>query len=107
MLSYSPSHSPDGFVRKTVKSSVNVAAKAASAHTHASHPTERSAVRVGPPRPSRSSSIAKNVKATKPVMYIVSLVAKPDRKSTRLNSSHANISYAVFCLKKNILPESH
>src|SRR3712207_8820722 len=25
-----------------------------------------------------------------------------DRKSTRLNSSHANISYAVFCLKKNI-----
>src|SRR3712207_7269738 len=27
-------------------------------------------------------------------------VAVPDRKSTRLNSSHANISYAVFCLKK-------
>src|SRR3712207_6942599 len=26
--------------------------------------------------------------------------ALPDRKSTRLNSSHANISYAVFCLKK-------
>src|ERR1035437_6944468 len=26
-----------------------------------------------------------------------------DRKSTRLNSSHANISYAVFCLKKNLL----
>src|SRR3712207_8431252 len=26
-----------------------------------------------------------------------------DRKSTRLNSSHANISYAVFCLKKNSL----
>src|SRR3712207_7329400 len=26
--------------------------------------------------------------------------ARPDRKSTRLNSSHANISYAVFCLKK-------
>src|SRR5947209_19957807 len=26
--------------------------------------------------------------------------AAPDRKSTRLNSSHANISYAVFCLKK-------
>src|SRR3712207_7914209 len=25
---------------------------------------------------------------------------KIDRKSTRLNSSHANISYAVFCLKK-------
>src|SRR3712207_8080047 len=27
-------------------------------------------------------------------------VAPRDRKSTRLNSSHANISYAVFCLKK-------
>src|SRR3712207_8495904 len=27
-------------------------------------------------------------------------VPGPDRKSTRLNSSHANISYAVFCLKK-------
>src|SRR3712207_8089615 len=26
--------------------------------------------------------------------------SKRDRKSTRLNSSHANISYAVFCLKK-------
>src|SRR3712207_7424844 len=26
--------------------------------------------------------------------------ASTDRKSTRLNSSHANISYAVFCLKK-------
>src|SRR5258707_5858270 len=25
---------------------------------------------------------------------------RKDRKSTRLNSSHANISYAVFCLKK-------
>src|SRR3712207_8483053 len=28
--------------------------------------------------------------------------ASLDRKSTRLNSSHANISYAVFCLKKKI-----
>src|SRR3712207_8425645 len=28
------------------------------------------------------------------------LVIAPDRKSTRLNSSHANISYAVFCLKQ-------
>src|SRR3712207_8998070 len=29
-----------------------------------------------------------------------SLINASDRKSTRLNSSHANISYAVFCLKK-------
>src|SRR5258707_9734849 len=34
-------------------------------------------------------------------------VIERDRKSTRLNSSHANISYAVFCLKKknNISPK--
>src|SRR3712207_8936320 len=32
-------------------------------------------------------------------------IASGDRKSTRLNSSHANISYAVFCLKKkNAVP---
>src|SRR3712207_6854777 len=29
--------------------------------------------------------------------------SRQDRKSTRLNSSHANISYAVFCLKKKII----
>src|SRR5258708_30864526 len=29
-----------------------------------------------------------------------------DRKSTRLNSSHQIISYAVFCLKKKIIPQS-
>src|SRR5689334_23867906 len=28
----------------------------------------------------------------------------PDRKSTRLNSSHSSISYAVFCLKKKNTP---
>src|SRR3712207_8240325 len=31
---------------------------------------------------------------------IEALLRQRDRKSTRLNSSHANISYAVFCLKK-------
>src|SRR3712207_7129796 len=36
------------------------------------------------------------------VLYILD----EDRKSTRLNSSHANISYAVFCLKKKKL-QSH
>src|SRR3712207_6860156 len=30
-----------------------------------------------------------------------------DRKSTRLNSSHANISYAVFCLKKKKTMPAH
>src|SRR3712207_6854059 len=33
-------------------------------------------------------------------------VKGPDRKSTRLNSSHANISYAVFCLKKKKQPDN-
>src|SRR3712207_7922729 len=33
--------------------------------------------------------------------------AELDRKSTRLNSSHANISYAVFCLKKKNTPSVH
>src|SRR3712207_8858531 len=32
--------------------------------------------------------------------FLVGPLAGLDRKSTRLNSSHANISYAVFCLKK-------
>src|SRR3712207_8033751 len=31
-------------------------------------------------------------------------IRQQDRKSTRLNSSHANISYAVFCLKKKKPP---
>src|SRR6185295_4224792 len=35
-----------------------------------------------------------------PGHVLLAAVARGDRKSTRLNSSHANISYAVFCLKK-------
>src|SRR3712207_7438441 len=44
--------------------------------------------------------------AAHPLPEVVALQQPPppgedqDRKSTRLNSSHANISYAVFCLKK-------
>src|SRR3712207_8822756 len=73
---------------------------------------------------------AENVAATvAPAMRLISVVAAPvvwflsastqavltllgranrpeeDRKSTRLNSSHANISYAVFCFKKKPHPE--
>src|SRR2546430_12832055 len=32
---------------------------------------------------------------------------RPDRKSTRLNSSHSQISYAVFCLKKKKTKAKH
>src|SRR3712207_8871987 len=35
------------------------------------------------------------------------LKVSKDRKSTRLNSSHANISYAVFCLKKKKTSQHH
>src|SRR3712207_8848871 len=34
-------------------------------------------------------------------------LVQADRKSTRLNSSHANISYAVFCLKKKNINETY
>src|SRR2546427_6859121 len=38
--------------------------------------------------------------ASLPITMALSLEAGQDRKSTRLNSSHSQISYAVFCLKK-------
>src|SRR4051812_49807191 len=38
--------------------------------------------------------------ALSPVMSPNSAITGEDRKSTRLNSSHMSISYAVFCLKK-------
>src|SRR3712207_7551231 len=38
--------------------------------------------------------------AVAPPLLSTHLRPRLDRKSTRLNSSHANISYAVFCLKK-------
>src|SRR3712207_9087414 len=52
-----------------------------------------------------------NVRDLLPVLEKVMQGGKPilviaDRKSTRLNSSHANISYAVFCLKKKRMPSS-
>src|SRR3712207_8009385 len=40
------------------------------------------------------------VDATLESFTVASKGIQVDRKSTRLNSSHANISYAVFCLKK-------
>src|SRR3712207_7933581 len=48
------------------------------------------------------------LEGTRPVAAIYSTFLQRafdqiDRKSTRLNSSHANISYGVFCLKKKII----
>src|SRR5690348_17629110 len=38
------------------------------------------------------------------VRALTATAGRPDRKSTRLNSSHPSISYAVFCLKKKTTP---
>src|SRR5258707_3840103 len=52
----------------------------------------------GRERHSRNSEIL--ISNRIPLPYRRPSLALEDRKSTRLNSSHANISYAVFCLKK-------
>src|SRR3712207_7997528 len=76
---------------------------------------EDEVVRVGLREPTRAEELGVN--AGRHVRDVVDSVLAPhhlgvlardgddpvvaaDRKSTRLNSSHANISYAVFCLKK-------
>src|SRR3712207_7093142 len=46
-----------------------------------------------PPEPAKASNASS-------FSFPESRIEDVDRKSTRLNSSHANISYAVFCLKK-------
>src|SRR3712207_7404842 len=59
--------------------------------------------------------ICRNAQLTRPEQSKASGPAAPqrygfpilDRKSTRLNSSHANISYAVLCLKKKTLNRPH
>src|SRR3712207_7725212 len=52
-------------------------------------------------RPDRSNLIEVGTAKQESVLQIRKFgTGKTDRKSTRLNSSHANISYAVFCLKK-------
>src|SRR3712207_7841430 len=72
------SHEPrDARVVAHVADRVDVDQEADEAHDQHHHGRER----VDPERP---------------------LDVEADRKSTRLNSSHANISYAVFCLKKNV-----
>src|SRR3712207_8876574 len=48
-----------------------------------------------------ASNIERNLYLTTQLIEMgANVVIALDRKSTRLNSSHANISYAVFCLKK-------
>src|SRR3712207_7538650 len=61
--------------------------------TGASVPQPRERASTPKEIPSTSVARANGTDARAPARY-------EDRKSTRLNSSHANISYAVFCLKK-------
>src|SRR3712207_8596385 len=52
-------------------------------------------------RPKRTGAPpASSLFCSQPQTYVLAERRAADRKSTRLNSSHANISYAVFCLKK-------
>src|SRR3712207_7219483 len=52
------------------------------------------------PRPTGAGRAGRAGAVEPPVERLPRPTAGGDRKSTRLNSSHANISYAVFCLKK-------
>src|SRR5256886_11391850 len=47
-----------------------------------------------------TSELLEEIRNGKTVAELMSLGTNIDRKSTRLNSSHSQISYAVFCLKK-------
>src|SRR5438445_9233338 len=59
------------------------------------------AASVSRPRESVSVTVGGPVQIAESISYSSdSPPTVTDRKSTRLNSSHANISYAVFCLKK-------
>src|SRR5260221_7719514 len=49
---------------------------------------------------SRRDIMDKNEVTIQTAQFMAALVVVADRKSTRLNSSHTVISYAVFCLKK-------
>src|SRR5699024_12418851 len=45
-------------------------------------------------------SVLENMKFCRQLLFTATPFRREDRKSTRLNSSHVSISYAVFCLKK-------
>src|SRR3712207_8167536 len=72
---------------------------------HAALPTWRKMFRAaGASQPARRARSLRVVATTRRQRREQQTPHGQDRKSTRLNSSHANISYAVFCLKKkNVL----
>src|SRR2546430_12886648 len=55
----------------------------------------------GAPARAKEREAASSTRTTRtPSSALARGATRPDRKSTRLNSSHSQISYAVFCLKK-------
>src|SRR3712207_7189505 len=69
------------------------------APAHGAHPREPAddlavELRVG------AEPVVERLRAVEQFRQLLLKLFDGDRKSTRLNSSHANISYAVFCLKK-------
>src|SRR5947199_6236166 len=71
-----------------------------------SRPGMRSTIVVAAASPSGTSSVALAPNRSTAAVS-ASIPACGDRKSTRLNSSHLGISYAVFCLKKKTLNKYH
>src|SRR2546427_3907446 len=65
-------------------------------------PGNRRTARAAPPLRGRAQEACRCVQAHQAVHrgQVFRLAVRRDRKSTRLNSSHSQISYAVFCLKK-------
>src|SRR5258707_7713342 len=62
------------------------------------HPVVERALETAPDRGTVIGELAREIPDQ--ASLLVAGAVSRDRKSTRLNSSHANISYAVFCLKK-------
>src|SRR6266571_1775913 len=70
-----------------------------SSSAPSARPRDRAAMPIRPP-----SNVCRNCRNP---LFTGPRTFSLDRKSTRLNSSHMSISYAVFCLKKKIKPERH
>src|SRR3989442_12394402 len=66
----------------------------------------RSVVNLGRAHEKRSQPF-RTIRQHDPQRLVLPYCAKRDRKSTRLNSSHVRISYAVFCLKKKKIHTAH
>src|SRR5690625_6775870 len=73
----------------------------------ASSPSEKDAANVAKSSPAFNCSKIDSALACISRSWPKELLSGTDRKSTRLNSSHVAISYAVFCLKKKMTITAH